>query len=120
MAFGYLDAGHPVFFMGLPGNPVAAAMSSRLFLRPTLARLSGLTDKVERPETVRVVCGKDVRAKASRTDFVRGNFVNGKFEGSPLQSSAMLTSLMKADAVLIVPEGTGTLPAGSEADAFLL
>lgn len=120
LAFGYLDAGHPVFFMGLPGNPVAAAMSSRLFLRPTLARLSGLTDKVERPETVRVVCGKDVRAKASRTDFVRGNFVNGKFEGSPLQSSAMLTSLMKADAVLIVPEGTGTLPAGSEADAFLL
>lgn len=120
LAFGYLDADPPVFFMGLPGNPVAAALSARIFLRPALERLAGIRCRISGPDTIRVKTGSAVRAKAGRTDYVRGSLRDGLFEASPLQSSAMLTSLMRSSAVLIVPEGTGPVPAGTELDAFLI
>jgi molybdopterin molybdotransferase len=118
LAFGnYRD----IPFIGLPGNPVSAFVGFEVFVRPTLGRLSGLSDG-SRP-TVRVRCEDEILSDG-RESYLRAilNEENGihtaKLTGH--QGSGNLLSLVQADALLIIPAGVKCVPAGQEVNAWLL
>ncbi len=107
--------------IGLPGNPVSAYVGFEVFVRPVIARLSGRAD-LGNP-TVKVVLGEAVESDG-RESYLR---VVLKSEGGKTvayltghQGSGNLFSLVKANALLIVPSGVKSLPIGAEVDSWLL
>ena len=108
-------------FLGLPGNPVSAFVGFEVFVRPTLGRLSGLSDG-SRP-IVRVRCEEEILSDG-RESYLRaviqaqdGVYV-AKLTGH--QGSGNILSLVQADALLIIPAGVKCVPAGQEVHAWLL
>jgi molybdopterin molybdotransferase len=111
--FGTTDDDRLVF--GLPGNPVSAVVTFSLFVAPALAALQGRTSgRSLEPEAV---LGVDVRRNPRREQAVRVRLERG--EGRPVatpngaQGSHILTSLVGADALAMIPAGEGWLQAGS-------
>ncbi len=107
--------------IGLPGNPVSAYVGFEVFVRPVIARLSGLKDLAH--PTVKAVLGEAVESDG-RESYLR---VVLKNEGGRTvayltghQGSGNLYSLVKANALLIVPSGVKSLPIGAEVDSWLL
>jgi molybdopterin molybdotransferase len=111
----------PVF--GLPGNPVSALVTFEVLVRPALRRMQGRSDV--HSATVRVRAGERMRSTASLTHYLRVRLVPGA-DGVPVarltggQGSGMLSSVARADALLIVPLGRAVLEQGEEATALLL
>ncbi len=118
VAFGNYS-GVPV--IGLPGNPVSAYVSFEVFVHPTLGRLSGIAD-ANRP-TVRVRCEAQIDSDG-RESYLRGEVheENGVLIGrlTGHQGSGNLHSLVRANALLIIPAGVKCVPAGQEVTAWLL
>lgn len=119
-----LQPGKPTWFgvaqgdklvFGLPGNPVSAVVTFSLFVAPALAALQG----AQRSRTLepQAVLGVDVRRNPRREQAVRVRLARG--EGRPVatpngaQGSHILSSLIGADALAMIPAGEGTAPAGS-------
>lgn len=117
LTFGHLRG---VPFFGLPGNPVSAAVTFDVFVRPFLLR------QQRQPDTAAVaaaVTAEDLRSDGRRS-YLR---VTLSREGGQLvarttgtQSSGALLSLVLADGLLIVPENTTFVPAGSVLPVRLL
>lgn len=110
-------------WFGLPGNPVSALVTFEVFVRPALRALMG--DPAPAPRTVPVVLQEAVRTQAPLTHFLRARLVRD--EAGVLratltgpQGSGLLTSMARADALVIVPHDQRELAAGSVADALLL
>jgi len=104
------------WLMGLPGNPVSAYVTFRLFVEPVVARLAGL--QVREPLTLLAPIGETVRHRGDRTSFLRGRWITSQDTSRaviPLsaQGSAMLTSLAQADCLVELPAGHTTFPAGT-------
>lgn len=119
VAFGYIGQ---TPLLGLPGNPVSAAVTFELFGRPVLRKLLGHT-RLLRPQ-VEVVVEDGVSERAMRRHYVRahvtwqaGHFV-ARTTGN--QGSNIMTSLVNANALLIVPEGGVEIKAGATAQALML
>ncbi len=108
-------------FIGLPGNPVSAFAGFEVFVRPAIRHLRGLQD-ASRP-SLRVRLGEDIRSDG-RESYLRAE-VRFLPEG-PLafltghQGSSNLPSLVQANALLIIPAGVKSAPAGWEAEAWML
>ena len=103
LAFGRLGA---CWFMGLPGNPVSAYVTHRLFVQPVLQRLAGL--RRFSPAVLRAPLLGTVRHRPGRTSFLRGRWEeqpDGETGVVPLpkQGSAMLSSLTQADCLIELP-----------------
>lgn len=111
--FGTAPGGQLVF--GLPGNPVSAVVTFSLFAAPALAALQG--NSRQRTLEPLAVLGVDVRRKARREQAIRVRLRRG--EGRPVatpngaQGSHILSSLLGADALAMIPAGEGTAAAGS-------
>ena len=120
LAFGMLK---DIPWLGLSGNPVSAMVSFELFVRPALRKMQGYTNPFRRPLTVTVE--EDVKIAAKLTHFLRAQ-VTRKEDGTfaarltGLQSSGALTSMSKANALLIVPETSQTVPKGAHLNALML
>jgi molybdopterin molybdotransferase len=120
LAFGMLN---DVPWLGLSGNPVSAMVSFELFVRPALRKMQGHTNLFRR--TVTVTLEEDVKIGAKLTHFLRAN-VTRKEDGtlaarlSGLQSSGALTSMAKANALLIVPESAPSVAKGAQLKALML
>lgn len=103
VGFGVLD-GLP--WLGLPGNPVSAMVTFELFARPAIRKLMGHRKPFRR--TVPVVLGEPLETPARLTHFLRvtlteeGDALVARLTGP--QGSGVLSSMAKADALLIVPE----------------
>jgi molybdopterin molybdotransferase len=97
---------------GLPGNPVSSYVTFLLFARPALNALQGADATV--PRTVaRLAVG--VERHRDRDECVRvRRRTDGTVEPTGPQGSHVLSSLLGADALAIVPRGEGELPAGSD------
>jgi molybdopterin molybdotransferase len=100
-------------FLGLPGNPVSAMVSFDVFARPAILKLAGrswhsATTEAEVADLLR----SDGRQSYIRVSLER---VNGRLfaRSTGNQSSGVLTSLVNADGLLIVPEGITEVPAGA-------
>ncbi len=91
--------------LGLPGNPVASYVCALIFLKPLLRAL------VDDPDAGRdwsepAVLGRDLPANDKRQDYLRATLVFSQtalpvVTPFALQDSSILSSLAKADALLI-------------------
>lgn len=113
----------PVPVFALPGNPVSAMVTFLQFVRPGLERLSGV-DRPALPLRLRAVLGEDVRKKDEKRHFVRGIVANDGdrliVRPSGSQSSGVLTSMVAANCLIILPEQAKDPKAGDPVDIELL
>ncbi|MFP5319806.1 MAG: gephyrin-like molybdotransferase Glp [Acidimicrobiia bacterium] len=109
LAWGVLR-GRPV--LGLPGNPVSAAVSFELFGRPALRRLQGHPDPIRRPLPA-VADEPFLRRRDGKLHLVR---VVATFDGTDGrlhvrsaggQGSHMLGALAAGNALALLPDGNG-------------
>ena len=117
--FGIGPGGKPVF--GLPGNPVSAMVTFLLFARPALIAMQGgdpASHRVEAALTERyeTVAG---RAEAIRVGLEAGR---GGWEATPTgpQGSHVLTSMIGADGLAVVPTEVDVVEAGDPVTVELL
>ncbi|MGA2410758.1 MAG: gephyrin-like molybdotransferase Glp [Candidatus Binataceae bacterium] len=112
--------GHPVF--GLPGNPVSTMVCFYLYVRPALLKMSGREDQGLPRAQAR--CGADIRLAPDLTEFVRVKLERHDSELFAVptgnQSSGVLSSLSRADGLLIGPAALGRLRQGDHATVLLL
>jgi molybdopterin molybdotransferase len=110
-------------WIGLPGNPVSTMVTFDLFVRPVIRRLLG-HDRLFRVP-VPVVLEEPVSIGAKLTHFLRA-VVRAESDGrlharlTGAQGSGILTSMARANALLIVPEDRSHTDAGETLNAFLL
>ena len=109
-------AGVPV--IGLPGNPLSALVVFDLIGCPLVRRLAGIEPEPPRPSTrARLAC--DVPSALGRLDIVQVQLVDG--EAWPLpRGSALLSTLVRADGQLAVPEERDAIPAGEQVEIWLV
>ncbi len=110
-------------FFGLPGNPVSAAVAFDLLVYPALRIMQGYKNIFK--EKVKAVLEKGYKRKnADRREFARCRvwYEDGRYkcEPYPKQDSHMLTSLVNANAYMIVYEGVNELKEGEEVEVILL
>ncbi|WP_445151930.1 molybdopterin molybdotransferase MoeA [Baekduia sp. Peel2402] len=100
--------------LGLPGNPVSAYVTFLLFARPALAALQGADGSVPRTEATLATA---VPRNADRDELVRvRRLPDGTVEPTGPQGSHVLSSLLHADALAIIPRGDGAIPQGATVD----
>ncbi|MFM7322025.1 MAG: gephyrin-like molybdotransferase Glp [Armatimonadota bacterium] len=119
LAFGTLGT---VPFLGLPGNPVSSLVTFELFVRPLLRRLGGRTD-VFRPEFP-VRSATAIAHDADRREWVRVTLElrDGEAWATPTggQGSHRASGMAAADALMVVPEGRGSVVVGELLSAIRL
>lgn len=120
LGFGMLD-GMP--WIGLPGNPVSAMVTFELFARPVVRRMLGHVRLHRRP--LEVVLEEPVTIGARLTHFLRAilsvrddGVVTARLTGP--QGSGILTSMARANALLVVPEDRPRVEAGERVRALPL
>jgi molybdopterin molybdotransferase len=113
-------------YLGLPGNPVSAMVSFERFARPAILKMAGHT-RLERPTvtaTVRESIHSDgresyIRAIVTRDEAGRqGGGYSALTTGG--QGSHIMTSLVKANALLVIPEGVTRVENGTQLTALML
>ena len=101
-------------FFGLPGNPVSAIATFRLFVRPTLLRYLGQEQPDERvPIAARLTA--PVPPSGGREDYVQVRLVerDGDVLAEPvLGKSNLIFTVVRADGYIRVPVERAGLPAG--------
>jgi molybdopterin molybdotransferase len=111
--FGVLPDGPLVF--GLPGNPVSAVVTFSLFVSPALAALQSSPPPA--PPHAEALLAVDVRRNPRREQAVRVTLAvrDGAVYATPngAQGSHILSSLLGADALAIIPAGDGHILAGA-------
>jgi molybdopterin molybdotransferase len=122
LAFGVLRGTKDVPLLGLPGNPVSAMISFEVFARPAILTMLGKT-KLARP-TVRAVLQENVKNDAQRRNFIR--VIIEKRDGGYIarttgeQGSGILTSVSRANGLLVVHEDVTLVRAGETVDVQML
>ena len=121
--------GHPVVLgavdhtpvLGAPGYPVSAALTFDIFAAPLLAALEG-TAPPERPRA-RARLARKLASTMGMDDWVRVRLgrVGDGLVATPLPRGAgVLTSLVRADGLLVVPAGLEGHHPGESVDVELL
>jgi putative molybdopterin biosynthesis protein len=124
--------GHPVILgmigekpgqvpiIGVPGYPVSAILTGEIFVEPLLARWLGRSPHV--PLTVKARLTRKVTSPAGDDDYMRLALgrVGEQVLAAPLARGAgVISSLVRADGITILPRGTQGLSAGSEVNVNL-
>lgn len=109
-------------FFGLPGYPVSSMVCFEILVRPAILKMGGRKN-LERP-IIRVRLQEDIRKKKGRTHYLRvilerknGNLY-ARLTGN--QGSSVLTSMVKADGLLIAEEEIDFIPSKTEVSVYLL
>jgi molybdopterin molybdotransferase len=120
LAFGTL---HGAPWIGLSGNPVSAVVTFEVFVKPAIRKMLGFSRLF--PRKIRVALGEPIRLAAPLMHFLRVVITRledrsyvARLAGS--QSSGVMTSLARANALLIVPGDRLELSAGEEYMALSL
>jgi molybdopterin molybdotransferase len=109
-------------WLGLPGNPVSAMVTFELFARPLIRKQRGEARIFRR--AIPVKAREDISIAAPLTHFMRGivewegETAFGRLTGP--QGSGLLTSMMKANALLVIPHDRPVVKAGETLRALLL
>lgn len=108
-------------FMGLPGNPVSALVSFEVFARPAILKLAGHRQWAK--PAITVTLAEDIHSDG-RESYLRVIITQQGAEHvartTGHQGSAILTSLVKANGLLIVPAGMTLARAGEKLTAWRL
>jgi len=106
-------------FFGLPGNPVSAFIGFEVFVRPALEKLSGMEPRPQLRQTAYL--DEDLESDG-RESYLRAivRQENGRLIArlTGAQGSGNIFSLVRANALLIVPSGVKSLPASSEVEIW--
>ena len=109
-------------WIGLPGNPVSTMVTFELLVRAAIRQMAGHTLPFRRSVPVRL--SEAVNVKPRLQHFLRAvvNDQNGGPEArlTGPQGSGILTSMVLANALLIIPEGQFETPAGQTVRALRL
>ncbi len=109
------------FFIGLPGNPVAAMVTFLQIARPIILHLSGARDIYPRPFIGRA--DFDYTKKPERKEFVRVKVREDKKEGLVFskyekEGAGILSSLVFADGLVELPEEATRIRKGDTVKYF--
>jgi len=110
--------GKPV--IGIPGYPVSAMLTAELFVRNILFARQKLPQLAE--ETVSATVSKPVYSNIGTEEYIRVSLgeVHGKLVAAPLgRGAGLISSLTKAQGMLIIDETKDGLSAGSVAEVAL-
>jgi molybdopterin molybdotransferase len=119
MAFGRIGG---IPFFGLPGNPVSAMISFELFVRPAIDKMQGREPRPTRSVRARLL--DPIPRKDNRRHYLRvhltavGDGWEASLTGS--QGSGILSSLVEADGLAVIPESKSSLEAGTEVEVLWL
>ena len=109
-------------WLGLPGNPVSTLVTFELFARPAIRKMLGHTMLFRRP--IRVRLREQITTAAPLTHFLRavvepdGDAFVARLTGP--QGSGLLSSMARANALLVIPHDRNRLDAGEVIDALML
>jgi len=109
-------------YLGLPGNPVSAMVSFERFARAAILKMAGHTN-LERPQVLTVL--QESLQSDGRESYIRAIVTRtpeGLYQATTTgsQGSHIMTSLVKANALIIVPEGVTRVEAGEQVCAWML
>jgi putative molybdopterin biosynthesis protein len=106
--------------IGVPGYPVSAALTGEIFVKPLLRRWTGQQPEVG--TNVKAKLTRKVTSPAGDDDYMRVavGVVGDQYLAAPLSRGAgVITSLVRADGIVILPRGTQGLQAGAEVNVNL-
>lgn len=121
LAFGHLGSDN-IPFLGLPGNPVSSMVNMELFGRPAIMKMLG-KPRIRRP-IITARAAEPLENSSGREHYIRGIITkeDGQYRACTTggQGSNLLTSMSKANALLIIDEGTQTIAKGEQVQALML
>jgi len=109
-------------WIGLPGNPVSTMVTYELFVHPAIRRMMGHERVFRRSVPVRMA--EPISLKPKLQHFLRGIVTEGpqgpeaRLTGP--QGSGILTSMARANALLVIPEGQHETAVGAMVQALVL
>jgi putative molybdopterin biosynthesis protein len=112
---GMLGGERPVPVIGVPGYPVSAALTGEIFVQPLLARWAG--QPPAEPPTLTATLTRKVLSPLGDDEYLRVTVgqVGGRVVATPLSRGAgVITSLVRADGLVIVPRHHEGLDAGDQ------
>jgi molybdopterin molybdotransferase len=124
-----LKPGGPAWFgsrgrtlgFGLPGNPVSAMVVFQLLVRPALARLAGIrAGRTRTRARLEEPCERTPRRLSALRCGLSLAEDGWHARPAPRQGSHVLTSMLGADALALIPPGEGAVAAGERVEVELL
>jgi len=114
--FGQLGATH---FVGLPGNPVSALVTARLFLRPAVEALTG---QAISNSMSTATLGTDLPANGAREIYIRAERDPKNVTVAPLkkQDSSALSALVRSDMLIRRPIEAPAAKTGETVEILVL
>ena len=118
----YGDGNQRTLVFALPGNPVSTLLTFREFVAPAVRAMQRRSD---RPMRFGAVLEERIEKSDDKRWFIRG-VLHRDDEGKLVvgrtgtQSSGALSSMSRADCIIILDEGTGSLDRGATVDIELL
>ncbi len=101
-------------FIGLPGNPVAVAVTFAVLARPLILRLAGAT--LAEPHTFPVRAGFAYRKRPGRREYLRARLQREgeilKAVKYPRDGAGILSSIVQSEGLAVIAEDTAELAAG--------
>jgi molybdopterin molybdotransferase len=115
------DGDRRVLIFGLPGNPVSALVTFLLFAAPALRALQGGDPGATRASAVLdAAVPRNPRREEAVRCRLRADDDGWHAEPTGPQGSHVLTSMLGADALALIPSGDGELAAGDRVAIELL
>jgi putative molybdopterin biosynthesis protein len=107
--------------IGVPGYPVSAALTAEIFVKPLINQWLGCKSRIE--STLQAKMISKVTSPAGDDDYLR--VVVGKIDGELLAASlprgaGKITSLSKADGIVVIPRGSQGLQVNEQVNVNLL
>lgn len=106
--------------LGVPGYPVSAALTAEIFVEPLLARWLGR--QPYEPDTIQATLARKLTSPPGDDDYVRmavGQVGQRTLAVPMARGAGVITSLVRADGITILPRGTQGLQAGADVDVRL-
>ena len=115
------DTPRRIPIIGVPGYPVSAALTGDLFVEPLITKWLGRGQS--EPGHVTATLTRKVTSPAGDDDYMRVvvGRVGKKILAAPLSRGAgVITSLVRADGIAVLPRGSQGFPAGEKIKVNLL
>jgi molybdopterin molybdotransferase len=122
-AFGMIGKGsRKIPHLGLPGNPVSSMVTFEQFARPAILKMMGKSNLAK--PSIRAIIEDDIVNTDMRRLFARVTVAkrNGKYYARVTgpQGSGILTSMVKANGLAVIPENTKRVKSGDIVEVQML
>lgn len=122
VAFGVWGEDKEKLFFGIPGNPVACMVVYETLVKPAIKKMMGYKNYFN-PVIKAKLSSDYTRKSADRLEFVRVRveYKDGEFVATPFgkQASNILTSMVNANGLIIVPQGISFIKKDSFVDTII-